>query len=113
MPEYVKVTAEVPDNAGWCGIVARQQVTELKVINMVADNGRIAAYLGDYQVALTPEMWGVLLTAVLKSVGPTRSLHIPATTIAEKLDAAAKVKDNGEAFGKTLNDFIGSLGGAR
>ena len=76
MPEYVQVTAQVPDNAGWVGAVTRQTVTELKVINMVADTGRIAAYLGEYQIALTPQMWDVLLDAVLESCGPTRNLKI-------------------------------------
>ncbi len=108
MPEYVQVTAEVPENAGWCGVVTRQPVTELKVINMTADSGFIVAYIGAYQVALTPKTWDVLINAVLESTGPTRNL-----TIAEKLDAAAAVDDNGEAFGKTLNDFITALGGAK
>lgn len=76
MPEYVTVTAEVPDNAGWMGVVTRHPVTELKVINRVSDTGRIVAYLGDYQIALTPQMWDALLDAVLESCGPTRTLNI-------------------------------------
>jgi hypothetical protein len=76
MPDYLQVTTEVPDNAGWVGVIARQPVTELKVLNMVADNGRIVAYVGDYQIALTPQMWDVLLDAVLESCGPTRTLKI-------------------------------------
>ena len=107
MPEYVQVTAEVPENAGWVGAVTRQTVTELKVINMVADSGFIVAYIGDYQVALTPETWDALFNAVFKSI-PTRNM-----TIAEKLDAAAKVDDNGEAWGAALNGFIGALGRAK
>jgi hypothetical protein len=76
MPDYLQVTAQVPDNAGWVGVIARQAVTEVKVLNMVADNGRIVAYVGDYQIGLTPQMWDVLLDAVLESCGPTRTLKI-------------------------------------
>lgn len=76
MPEYVQVTAQVPANAGLVGVVARQPITELKVVNMVADTGRIVAHVGDYQIALTPQMWDVLLDAVLESCGPTRTLKI-------------------------------------
>jgi hypothetical protein len=105
MPEYTQVTAHVPDNAGWMGVVTRQPVTELKVINMVADSGFIVAHIGSYQVGLTPQTWDALFNAVFKST-PT-----PRLTLAEKLDAAAAVDDNGEAFAKTLNGFIGSLVG--
>jgi hypothetical protein len=76
MPDNIQVTAKVPDNAGWMGAVTRETVTELKVINMVPENGRIVAYIGQYQVALTPQMWDVLLDAVLESCGPTRTLNI-------------------------------------
>ena len=108
MPEYTQVTAQVPDNAGWMGVVTRQPVTELKVINMVADSGFIVAHIGAYQVALTPETWDALFNAVFKST-PT-----PRLTLAEKLDAAAAVDDNGEAFGAALNGgFIGALGRAK
>ena len=107
MPEYTQVTAEVPDNAGWMGVVTRQPVTELKVINMVADSGFIVAHIGSYQVGLTPQTWDALFNAVFKST-PT-----PRLTLAEKLDAAAAVDDNGEEFGKMLNDFITLLGGAK
>ena len=76
MPEYVQVNAKVPANAGWMGVVTRHPVTELKVINRVSDTGRIVAYLGDYQIALTPQTWDALLDAVLESCGPTRTLKI-------------------------------------
>jgi hypothetical protein len=48
-----------------------------------------------------------LFNAVFKST-PT-----PRLTLAEKLDAAAAVDDNGEAFGAALNGFIGALGRAK
>ena len=110
MSEYITVTGQIPEGErGFAGNTS--PVTEIKVINMIDDIGKLVLHLGDTTVALTPQMWDVVLNCLVDAVGPTRSLNLPPMTIAEKLDEAAKADDNGEAFGKTLNNFIGSLVG--
>lgn len=113
MSKRITVTGQIPEgqDPGWVGVTNR--VTEIRVTNMLADIGKLVLHLGDASVALTPQQWDVVLNCLVDAVGPTRSLKLPPTTIAEKLDAAAAVDDNGEAFGQTLNAFIGSLGRAK
>ena len=101
------VTGQIPEGEkGWVGTT--NTVTEIRVVNMIDSIGKLVLHLGDVQIALTPQMWDVVLNCLVDAVGPTRRL-----TIAEKLDQAAAADDNGEAFGKTLNDFIGALGRAQ
>ncbi len=112
MPEYLQVTGQIPEGErGFAGNTS--SVTEIRVVNMLDDIGKLVLHLGDATVALTPQMWDVVLNCLVDAVGPTRSLNLPPMTIAEKLDAAAAVDDNGEAFGAALNGFIGALGGAK
>ena len=111
MSEHIQVTGRLPESTRhsrpWVE-VSQQVEGEFKVINMVADIGKIVLRLDGVTVALEPNQWEAVLACVMNAIGPTRGL-----TIAEKLDAAAKVDDNGEAFGNTLNDFIGALGRAK
>ena len=111
MSEHIQVTGRLPEGArqsrAWVE-VSQQVEGEFRVINMVADIGKIVLRLDNVVVALEPNQWEAVLACVMNAIGPT-----PRLTIAEKLDAAAKVDDNGEAFGNTLNDFIGALGRAK
>lgn len=125
MSEHIKVTGRLPEGArqsrAWVE-VSQQVEGEFDVINMVDDIGKIVLSLNNIKLALEPNQWEAVLACVMNAIGPTRGLKkvpvvtesgandVAEVTIAEKLDAAAKVDDNGEAFGKTLNDFIGSLG---
>ena len=113
MSEHIQVTGRLPEGArqsrAWVE-VSQQVEGEFRVINMVADIGKIVLRLDNVVVALEPNQWEAVLACVMNAIGPTRGLNM---TIAEKLDAAAKVDDNGEAFGNTLNDFIGALGRAK
>ena len=105
MPNHITVTGQIPDDhTAFCGV--NTPVTEIRVVNMLDTIGKLVLYLGDTSIALTPQMWDVVLNCLVDAVGPTRRL-----TIAEKLDAAAD--DNGQEFGRVLSDFIGSLGAAK
>jgi hypothetical protein len=107
MPEHITVTGRLPEGKGRAWAEVNQQVHgDFRVINMVDDIGKIVLRLDGVVLALEPNQWGAVLQCVMNAIGPT-----PRLTIAEKLDEAAKVDDNGEAFGKTLNNFIGSLVG--
>ena len=128
MSEHIQVTGRLPEGArqsrAWVE-VSQQVEGEFKVINMVDDIGKIVLRLDNVVVALEPNQWEAVLACVMSAIGPTRGLKkVPVVTksgandtaevtIAEKLDAAAKVDDNGEAFGTALNDFIGALGRAK
>lgn len=109
MSKRVTVTGQIPEgqDPGWVGVTNR--VTEIRVTNMLADIGKLVLHLGDASVALTPQQWDVVLNCLVDAVGPTRSLKLPPQTIAEKLDAAAKVDDKGEAFGNEINALFTSL----
>ena len=112
MSEHITVTGQIPEGErGFAGNTS--PVTEIKVINMIDDIGKLVLHLGDTTVALTPQMWDVVLNCLVDAVGPTRSLNLPPQTIAEKLDEAAAADDNGEAFGAALNGFIDALGRAK
>jgi hypothetical protein len=114
MSERITVTGQIPEEGGSPGFVSTTPiVTEIRVVNMLADIGKLVLHLGHSSIALTPQQWDVVLNCLVDAVGPTRSLNLPPMTIAEKLDAAAAVDDNGEAFGAALNGFIGALGRAK
>lgn len=110
--EYTRVTSQAPPNAGWISLHFGD-ITNVEVTNRTSDLGRIIARFdtdngNSVSLGFSPEMFDVLLQAVVAAVGAT-----PRLSIADKLDAAAAVDDNGEAFGKTLNDFITALGAQR
>lgn len=115
MSERITVTGQIPEESGSPGWVSTTPiVTEIRVVNMLDNIGKLVLHLGNSSsIALTPQQWDVVLNCLVDAVGPTRSLNLPPQTIAEKLDAAAAVDDNGEAFGAALNGFIGALGRAK
>jgi hypothetical protein len=109
MPEHITVTGRLPEGKSRAWVEVNQQVQgDFRVINMLNDIGKIVLRIDNIVLALEPNQWDAVLQCVMNAIAPTRSL-----TIAEKLDEAAAVDDNGEAFGKTLNDFIGALGRAK
>jgi hypothetical protein len=116
MPEFTRASAQAPADAGYI-TMHFGDITEIEAVNR-DDLGRIiiqfSTSTGNYvSLAFSPKMNDKLLQLSLACVGPTPSLKMPPKTTAEKLDAAAAVDDNGEAFGAALNGFIGALGRAK
>ena len=116
MSEHTKATAQAPADAGYI-TMHFGDITEVEAVNR-DDLGRIIVRFSTSKgncvsFAFIPEMVDTLLQLVLACVGPTLAVKVAPMTIAEKLDAAAAVDDNGEAFGAAINGFIGALGRAK